>query len=230
MALPPVSCIMPTCNRRRFVPQAIKYFLEQDYPHKELIIVDDGSDPIGDDVPNNPQIRYFALPKKLSTGAKRNFAIEQSRAEIILHWDDDDWHAPYRISYQVEELIKNGVEICGIHKLLHFDLRFQRFWLYEYPVHRKMWLAGPALCYQKSFWAKNKFEDVSIGEDTRFVWKNKLDNALILPDFKFYVAMIHGSNTSPKSLSPPYWKGWHQDEVHCLLSNDWAFYSGFRQA
>jgi len=29
--------------RRMFVPNAIKYFLNQDYPNKELIIIDDGT-------------------------------------------------------------------------------------------------------------------------------------------------------------------------------------------
>jgi glycosyltransferase involved in cell wall biosynthesis len=38
---PIASCIIPTANRRRFVPQAIRYFLTQDYPNKELIVVDD---------------------------------------------------------------------------------------------------------------------------------------------------------------------------------------------
>jgi|SRR5271165_6786020 len=42
------SCIMPTANRRRFVPQAIRYFLAQDYPSKEPIIVDDGDEAVGD--------------------------------------------------------------------------------------------------------------------------------------------------------------------------------------
>jgi hypothetical protein len=35
-----VSCIMPTTNRRRFVPAAIGMFLAQDYPNKELVILD----------------------------------------------------------------------------------------------------------------------------------------------------------------------------------------------
>jgi hypothetical protein len=35
---PPVSCIMPTANRRAFVPRAVVYFLRQDYPNKELVI------------------------------------------------------------------------------------------------------------------------------------------------------------------------------------------------
>ena len=47
---PLVSCIMPTANRRAFVPQAIHYFLQQDYPRRELIILDEptnGLDPQG---------------------------------------------------------------------------------------------------------------------------------------------------------------------------------------
>jgi len=45
---PKISCIMPTYNRREFIPQALKYFERQDYPNKELIIVDDGTDTIAD--------------------------------------------------------------------------------------------------------------------------------------------------------------------------------------
>ena len=41
---PLVTCIMPTWNRARFVPQAIRYFLRQDLTDSELVIVDDGSD------------------------------------------------------------------------------------------------------------------------------------------------------------------------------------------
>ena len=35
-------------NRRRFVPDAIRDFLVQDYPSRELIIVDDGTDPVAE--------------------------------------------------------------------------------------------------------------------------------------------------------------------------------------
>jgi len=41
---PLISCIMPTYNRRPFLPLALRCFLDQDYPNKELIIVDDGED------------------------------------------------------------------------------------------------------------------------------------------------------------------------------------------
>src|SRR5438874_1492302 len=102
--LPLVSCIMPTHNRRAFVPQAIEYFLRQDYPNKELIIVDDGTDPVSDLVPADERIHYIRLDVKQPIGTKRNLACQEARGSIIIHWDDDDWHASYQLSYQVEEI------------------------------------------------------------------------------------------------------------------------------
>jgi glycosyltransferase involved in cell wall biosynthesis len=69
-----VSCIMPTFNRRPFVPHALDYFLRQDYPRRELIIIDDGQDEIGDLVKDVPDVRYVRLHARASIGAKRNLA------------------------------------------------------------------------------------------------------------------------------------------------------------
>jgi hypothetical protein len=52
---------MPTYNRRHFVPRAIEYSLRQDYPNKELIVVDDGHESVSDLVPNSDRIRYIRL-------------------------------------------------------------------------------------------------------------------------------------------------------------------------
>src|SRR5262249_23901876 len=92
-----VSCIMPTADRRKFVPKAISYFQAQDYPNKELIIIDDGAESAVDLVPNDPLIRYIRLYAKKTVGAKRNMACEEARGEIIAHWDDDDWMASWRL-------------------------------------------------------------------------------------------------------------------------------------
>jgi glycosyltransferase involved in cell wall biosynthesis len=69
--------------------QAIRYFLAQDYPNKELIILDDGVDPVDDLVPNDDGIRYIRLPNKMILGEKRNRAAAEARGEIIVHWDED---------------------------------------------------------------------------------------------------------------------------------------------
>ena len=68
---PLASCIMPTANRRRFVPEAIRYFLAQDYPNKELIVIDDGAAAVVDLIPENERIRYIRLPCKTVLDEKR---------------------------------------------------------------------------------------------------------------------------------------------------------------
>src|SRR5271157_4780477 len=119
-SLPLVSCIMPTRNRRWAVPRAIQYFLHQDYPNRELLIVDDGTDRIGDLIPGDSRIRYFELPRPASTGAKRNFACTNSKGTLIAHWDDDDWYAPWRLTYQVEQLLQANADICGLDRVLFY--------------------------------------------------------------------------------------------------------------
>jgi glycosyltransferase involved in cell wall biosynthesis len=105
---------MPTANRRPFVAQAVRCFLAQDYAEKELVIVDDGADAMADLMPQNQGVRYFKLEKPQSVGAKRNFAGQQAGGEILVHWDDDDWSAPWRLSYQVEQLRAAQADICGL--------------------------------------------------------------------------------------------------------------------
>lgn len=80
--LPLVSCIVPTANRRRFVPEAIRLFLAQDYPEKELVVVDDGEDSVADLIPKCRQIRYLRLERRLSVGARRNLACSVAHGGI----------------------------------------------------------------------------------------------------------------------------------------------------
>ena len=119
---PLVSCIMPTHNRRRYVPLALHYFLQQDYPNRELLVLDDGTDPVADLMPEDPRIRYFRLDRRRSIGAKRNLACRHAHGALVAHWDDDDWHAPHRLSHQVQALLEAGVDVCGLQTLLFFEL------------------------------------------------------------------------------------------------------------
>jgi glycosyltransferase involved in cell wall biosynthesis len=114
MDFPLVSCIMPTYNHRTFVPQAIEYCLRQDYPHKELILLDDGTDKICDLMPDLPEIKFVELSQKLTVGEKRNLAIEASRGEMILHWYDDDLDAaaPNQLSSEEYASHKDRCILC----------------------------------------------------------------------------------------------------------------------
>ncbi len=215
---------MPTHNRRAFVPQAILYFLRQDYPDKELIIIDDGSDSVRDLIPFDERIRYFHLSERISVGAKRNLACERARGEIIAHWDDDDWHAPHRLRYQVEALSRAEADLCGINRLLFYDLKEACGWQYIYPDGHRLWLSGSSLCYRRAAWQSNPFEDVDIGEDARFVWSGRAERIIVLPDSTFHVGIIHHNNVSPKETTGAYWRRYRAAAIKKLLGPDWDFY------
>jgi len=215
---------MPTTSRRRrFVPQAIRYFLAQTYENKELLIVADGPESIADLVPEDPRIRYLHLDGRRTLGAKRNFCVEAARGDLIMHWDDDDWFSSRRISYQVAELLKADAEICGLRQMLFYELATGRTFLYEYPVGQRQWLAGGSLLYTKAFWRRAPFPDVQVASDTRFVWAQRMERSVTLKEFDFYVALIHPENTSRKNSHGAYWSPW-TGSIATVMGEDLEFY------
>ena len=221
---PLVSCIMPTRNRRRFVAQAIWYFLRQDYPARELVIVDDGDDRVADLVPSDVRIRYVGLEAQRSIGAKRNLACELSRGELIAHWDDDDWHAADRLSSQVEALTSAGAAACGAGTLLHYAPMRGEAWLYRPAPDDPAWVAGGTLVYRKSAWVSNPFPDSSIGEDAAFVARLPPRSILTLDDDHRYLAIVHGGNTAIKHFADRRWERRPLDDVARLIAFDRDFY------
>jgi glycosyltransferase involved in cell wall biosynthesis len=225
--LPLVSCIMPTHNRRAFVAKAIEYFLRQDYPARELVVLDDGDDKVADLVPAGPSVRYVALPERLRLGAKRNAAIEASRGEIIVHWDDDDWMDPCRISAQVSALRAQEADICGLSKVWFCEIASGRLSRYCYPATQRRWLYGASLCYRRSLWQQKPFEPVDIGEDTRFIWASPVGRMVDLDEARIMVSIVHAANTSrPRPLVGPNWQPGRERAAPEVLGDDWAFYAG----
>jgi glycosyltransferase involved in cell wall biosynthesis len=224
---PLVSCIMPTADRRRFVPLAIQNFLHQDYPNRELVILDDGKDSVADLLPPDGRIKYSRIPQRQTVGAKRNQCIRASQGDLIVHWDDDDWVAPHRIRYQVEAMLREEAEVCGLRQMLFHDLSTSKTWLYTYPPNLRTWLVGGSLLYTRSFWQRSPFPDVQVGEDSRFLWKQTHGKLVVLPDYRFYVAMIHSANTSPKICSDPYWTQSSEDP-RVIMGNVFDLYHAGR--
>lgn len=220
---PLVSCIMPTYNRPEYIPHAIRYFQRQDYPNRELIILDDGTQAVEGLIPPDPCIRYIRLATRTVLGAKRNLGCRMASGTLIVHWDDDDWMAPHRLSYQVEMLQSQRADLCGASRQLYYDPIHDKAWLYEYPrgSHGARQLpVGNTLCYYKAVWVSNPFPEIAVGEDTRFIWSCASKNLVLLPDHTFYVGLIHSGNTSRKVLAGPYWRPYAVEEVHNLLSSD----------
>lgn len=189
-----VSAIMPVFNRRRLVPMALASFLSQDWPEKELVVIDDGEDVLQDLFADVPDVRYLRVPGRQRIGAKRNLACEAAQGELIVHFDSDDWSAPGRISDQVERLLAANKSVSGYHSLL--------FWN---PARREAskyagasdYSCGSALCYRRSFWEANRFPNSSVGEDNAFVMAAQAQQQIVSVDGgQMMVALIHDDNTS----------------------------------
>ena len=198
-----VSCIMPTRGRREWVPLAVRCWLEQDYPasYRELVVVDDGPDPVGDLMPDSSRVRYIHLMGHNSIGAKINLGCEMARGNLLALWADDDYHAPWRLTYQVSMIQSGPHGICGCDSMLCWDTAQNEMWLYQFVPGRRTlgYVCGGTMMFRRQFWCERPFDDGGNGEDTRFIQGRSpvLGNL----DYSFFVATQHGENTAPKARS-----------------------------
>jgi glycosyltransferase involved in cell wall biosynthesis len=205
-AQPVVSCIMPTANRQKYIPFAIKHFLAQDYDFKELIIIDDGRESIERLLPKEDNIKYNYSLKVKSVGTKRNLACDIATGDIIVHWDDDDWYAPDWLSRQVDILRSSAADICGIEHVNFYSTITDTLWkgtsLNRNNPNYRAFLYGATLSYPKAFWQKNPFQDRKAGEDSEFL--NSLGAKLYAHDYiDGFIAILHPNNTTRKYFENP---------------------------
>jgi mannosyltransferase OCH1-like enzyme/glycosyltransferase involved in cell wall biosynthesis len=118
---PLVSCLMVTKNRDQLARSAIECFLNQTYPDKELIIIDDGDrhelEKFVTEL-NSPQIVYYRLPSQgLTLGELRNLAVEKATGYYLAQWDDDDLYHPQRLELQVQAIVDTNVDGCYLNSL-----------------------------------------------------------------------------------------------------------------
>ncbi|HEX7683692.1 MAG TPA: glycosyltransferase family A protein [Trinickia sp.] len=163
-ALPLVSCIMPTYGRPDYVNESVAMFLAQDYPHKELIILNDcpGQHFTGE-FPNvrivNQQSRYASL------GEKRNSCIGMACGSVIAVWDDDDVYLPWRLSYSVGEMDRLGARF-------YRPAEFWAYWGSEILHDNRSipgWINHPWVTFEKTLWkAVGGYPALDIHEDDGF--------------------------------------------------------------
>jgi len=226
-----VSCVMPTKNRRMFISQSIKYFQNQDYPNKELIIYDTGTDKVKDLIPNSTEIHYFSDDPGLKLGEARNAAINKSKGDIVVTWDDDDWSADNRISKQIKPIIKYEADLTSYTPSFRYDMNSDQCWL-RYRTTGPERSANNTLSFRKQIWEKLvKYSPLSIGEDTIFIQdclKKEL-KLMILPNNGEFVSITHQVNTAVQyeghNTDDVSWKKINPPDLFC---KDISFYKNLR--
>ena len=117
--LPLVSLMLLTCNRPAFLRLSLQAAAAQTYPNLEVVVVDDGPRPVdirqlgAIAVPGKLSINFVRMAHRSTIGAKRNAALQASRGEVVVHWDDDDLHGSDQVRSLVCPIVRNETELTA---------------------------------------------------------------------------------------------------------------------
>jgi hypothetical protein len=200
MTEPTVCAIMLTRDRPEMAARAIASFRAQTYKHKRLLIVDTGRPALTghaasnwDDERGQQRAWHYWSPENAAwtIGQLRNAGNWRGGnafgADILAHWDDDDWSHPNRLAEQIAMLQSSGADVVGYNQALFWDTsktaHVQRIaealglggkedrdeaWLWTCEPTGPSVL-GASLCYWRKTWERKPFKDTSRGEDLHFV-------------------------------------------------------------
>jgi glycosyltransferase involved in cell wall biosynthesis len=133
-----LSIIIPCYNTQEFVEEAVKSALNQTYPNKEIIVVNDGST---DD--SLKVLEQFGDQIKIITkcnegiSAARNTGILSSVGDYIMFLDADDIMSPHSAESKISilEAFPEAGMVIGNHQILtESGLKTTHYWHEEYNV------------------------------------------------------------------------------------------------
>jgi glycosyltransferase involved in cell wall biosynthesis len=97
---PLVSVLIPTYNRRRYLPVALASAIRQDYGNLEIFVIRDGGDDVSDIVNsfNDPRIIFIDRKENRGIPFTLNQALAQAKGKYICYLGDDDLYYPNHVS------------------------------------------------------------------------------------------------------------------------------------
>ena len=199
---PLVSLCTPTFNRRPFIQSMITCIQNQTYPKEcmEWIIVDDGTDKIGDlleNVPNVPKIHYYPVQDKMTLGAKRNYTHCRTNGSILVYIDDDDYYPPERVEHAVDTLLKNANALCaGSSEIYVYFKHIQQ--MYQGGPYGPNHATAGTFAFRKELLNQTQFNPTaSLAEEREFL-KNYTIPFVQLDPMKTILVFSHNHNTFDK--------------------------------
>jgi glycosyltransferase involved in cell wall biosynthesis len=188
---PLISCVLVTRDRPGFFPQALRCFAAQDYPNKELVVVDDGDIPVDALCDGVQGVTYVRLKTRTPTGSKLNVGVEIARGDILQKLDDDDYYGPAFLSTAAARLRSTRgsdalVVWCCFAVLIAGERR-----LY-FSGHG--WSTGGTLCFRRALWRRHPFRDMYASSDSWFIRDNKPAIVRVCAPGQ-YMVVRHGANT-----------------------------------
>jgi hypothetical protein len=190
---PLISCMCVTRGRPRLLDRAVRCFLGQTWPNRELLVVfesDDHATRSYLETIADPSVRAIEIPHlpKLSLGALRNVAVERSTGEYVCQWDDDDWYRNDRLEVQMHALRESSFPGVVLSRWICLDVPRRR----GFVGRHRTW-EGSILCRKDEMLP---YPELAKKEDTPVVETLHEQGKLLLLDRpEIYVYHFHGGNT-----------------------------------
>jgi hypothetical protein len=201
--LPDVSIVMLTKDRRVFMPLAKYSYMIQSYPESkmELVIVDDGDDPIEDTLFGVPNVRYIRCDTKLTISQKRNLGVKESMYDIVAFIDDDDVYPNNSILHRTAMMLKEPKKECAFCTTIPcYDITNYSSFMNVPPMtlEQSKRVSEATLIFTKKFWEERGFQDdVQIGEADAFIHGREQMCRELSPQ-DVIVSLVHPKNTSAR--------------------------------
>jgi glycosyltransferase involved in cell wall biosynthesis len=198
---PFVSICTPTFNRRPFIPFMIKCFEHQTYPKNriEWIIIDDGTDKIGDLVSHIPQVKYYFYHEKMTLGKKRNLMHDKTIGDILIYMDDDDYYPPERISHAVKTLQENPKALCaGSSVMCIYFKHIQK--MYQYGPYGPNHSTAAAFAFHRRLLNETRYNENACLAEEKYFLKDYTVPFVQLDPMKTILVFSHIHNSFDKKI------------------------------
>ncbi|NIE69189.1 glycosyltransferase [Burkholderia sp. Ax-1719] len=222
---PVVSVITPTWEREAMLPFAYRSFAHQDVGEREWIVIDDSATPSAFMAGlRDPRVVYRHLTRRMSIGEKRNLAADLARADVIAHFDDDEFYTPGYLRTMLDQMRAAQGDMVKLSAFflysrvygkfawwdtlrksgLHFRWSAQPMTSLSFPTEHKAFTDnhlgyGFSYVYTKRLWAAGPFEPASFNEDMPFALAALARGAnvsMVADDIGLCVHVLHAYNTS----------------------------------
>ncbi|HEY0172643.1 MAG TPA: glycosyltransferase family A protein [Pyrinomonadaceae bacterium] len=129
---PLISILIPVYNAEKWLSETLQSAVEQTWPRKEIIVVDDGSTDGSLTVAHQFESSILRIVANEHEGKTFtvNRALRESQGDYVQYLDADDILAPDKLSIQVERLMSepaNTIATCSWSRFYNDDLRTAEF-------------------------------------------------------------------------------------------------------
>jgi glycosyltransferase involved in cell wall biosynthesis len=173
---------------------ALACYRQQTYPHRELVIVDDGDvHPVSREAAEAAGGRLIRVPAGTPIGVKLNVGVRESSGVLCHKMDDDDWYAPDFLERMVTAWLASRRKVCIPALALGMPFLFFDVGKWEIRRSRRGLNTGATFLFSRDDWTERPFREVRRDDDEWFVLdRNQLGRVIIpVPTLESFLSVRH---------------------------------------